>query len=106
MLYGIRGKDGNYRGLVPATIAAFEDAGMSFYNEAILVQPAGNLALRVPRMFASRRKLGRAHQNVLVFFKGDPERIPDIMGETEFGELTEMEGEQTEHGERIESSLD
>lgn len=70
----IRGPDGAFRGLVPRTIHAFERAGMRFYNEAILVNSAGSLPLRVTKYMESSRKLGRAHQNVLVFVKGDPER--------------------------------
>ncbi len=68
----IRGPDGTFRGLVPETIRAFEDAGARYYNEAILVNPAGTLPLRVGRQFEAGRKLGRSHQNVLVFTKGTP----------------------------------
>lgn len=62
---------GNYRGFVPETIRAFEDAGLSLYNEAILVQALASVPLRAGRIFSAGRKLGRCHQNVLVFLKGD-----------------------------------
>lgn len=71
----IRGKDGSYRGFVPDTIRAFEDAGISFYNEAILITPAGSLPMRVRKQFEGSRKLGKSHQNVLVFVKGDPKEV-------------------------------
>lgn len=78
----VRGKDGNYRGFVPDTIQAFEDAGAHFYNEIILVNSIGSLPIRVGRMFKAGRKVGRTHQNVLVFFKGDPSTIKATYGET------------------------
>ena len=62
---------GNYRNLVGETIAAFEAAGMHYYNEAILVSLPGSLPVRTGRQFTSSRKLGKTHQNVLVFVKGD-----------------------------------
>ena len=71
----IRDKAGSYRGFVPDTIRAFEDAGMSFYNEAILITPAGSLPMRVRKQFEGSRKLGKSHQNVLVFCKGDPREV-------------------------------
>lgn len=68
----VRGPDGHYRGLVPETIAAFEAAGAAFYNDGILITAVGSLALRAARIFGPARKLAKAHQNVLVFIKGDP----------------------------------
>lgn len=73
----IRGPNGHYRGLVPETIWAFELAGAALYNEAILVNPAGTLPLRVTKQFEKSRKLGRTHQNVLVFVKGASPRTDD-----------------------------
>jgi hypothetical protein len=77
-----RDQKGLYRNFVSDTIAAFESAGMRLYNEAILVTAFGSLPIRVGRAFGSYRKLGKTHQNVLVFFNGDPQVIkkefPDI----------------------------
>lgn len=77
----IRDKDGCYRNFVGETIRAFEDAGCRYYNEAILVSPAGTLPLRVAKQFVASRKMGRNHQTILFFVKGDPkvatERIMD-----------------------------
>lgn len=68
----IRGPDGFYRHFVNETIAAFERAGAAYYNEAFLVSPAGTLPLRAAKQFVVSRKLGRTHQTVLIFCKGDP----------------------------------
>jgi predicted RNA methylase len=67
----IRGKDGHYRNFVGDTVAAFAAAGLRFYNEAILLTAVGSLPIRVSRSFPAGRKLGKSHQNVLVFVKGD-----------------------------------
>ena len=67
----VRGKDGNYVGLVPDTIRAFQDAGMGFYNEMVYTYPDGSLPMRAPRSLRISRKISKMHQNVLVFLKGD-----------------------------------
>lgn len=68
----VRNGNGSYVGLVPDTIEAFKLAGADLYNEAILVTPLGSAPVRVSSQFGSGRKLGKTHQNVLVFVKGDP----------------------------------
>lgn len=73
----VRNKQGNYRNFVSRTISAFIDAGLSLYNEAILVTPLGSVPVRAAGPFAKSRKLGKTHQNVLVFYKGDPKKISD-----------------------------
>jgi len=65
-------KTGLYRNFVGDTIAAFESGGVTYYNEAFLVSPAGTLPLRAAKQFVVSRKLGRTHQTVLIFVKGDP----------------------------------
>ena len=90
----VRDKRGGYYNFVGDTIAAFRDAGLTYYNEAILVTMVGSLALRAGKMFTASRKLGKAHQNILVFCKGDPRKavaacgpvdvaLPEGMPETE-----------------------
>lgn len=76
----VRDKAGRYRGLVPATVRAFEAAGASYYNEAILVTPVGSLPIRAGRQFDAGRKLGKTHQQVLVFCKGDPKAATAACG--------------------------
>lgn len=77
----VRGKDGGYRNFVSDTIQAFIDAGLIYYNEIILINSAGTLPLRAGRVFNSSRKIGKMHQNVLVFYKGNSEKIKEEFGE-------------------------
>jgi len=63
---------GHYYGIVPDTVRAFEDAGVHFYNEIILVTQIAAKALTAAEGFVKSRKIGKIHQNVLVFVKGDP----------------------------------
>ena len=80
----MREKKGFYRNFPAHTIEAFQDAGMMLYNEAVLVTSIGTLSVRVGRQFSGYRKLGKTHQNVLVFYKGD---VADIKtwGDVECG---------------------
>jgi hypothetical protein len=72
---------GFYRNFVGETVAAFEAAGLRLYNEAILVTAAGSLPIRAAKMFSSARKLGKTHQNILVFVKGDPRKATEACGQ-------------------------
>lgn len=76
-----RGKDGFYYNLVGRTVEFMEAAGARYYNEAILVTPAGSLPIRAGKQFASSRKLGKTHQNVLTFCKGDPKKATKRLGD-------------------------
>ena len=64
----VRDKDGNYIGFVPDTVNAFKDAGMNYYNEAILLNSTGSAPVRAGGNMKSK-KLVKVHQNVLVFKK-------------------------------------
>jgi DNA modification methylase len=75
-----RNKAGFYYNFPGTTIDYFMRAGMELYNEAVLVTSVGSLPIRVGRQFTSGRKLGKGHQNVLVFYKGDPKAIKEIYG--------------------------
>ncbi|MDF7681515.1 site-specific DNA-methyltransferase [Enterobacteriaceae bacterium ESL0689] len=79
----VRDKQGFYRNFVSDTVAAFRDAGAEYYNEAILVTQAGSLPVRAGKMFSASRKLGKTHQNVLVFVKGDPRKAVEACGEVD-----------------------
>jgi len=71
----IRDEGGAYKGLVPLTISAFINNGARYYNELILVNVAGSLPIRIAGQF-THRKIGRTHQNILIFYKGDMALIP------------------------------
>lgn len=70
----VRDKRGAYRGLVVDTIRAFEAAGLSFHNDAVLLDQVGTAAVRAERPFRATRKLTRVHQHLLIFVKGDAKR--------------------------------
>ena len=67
----VRDKAGHYRNFVGDTVQAFREQGLHYYNEAIYITPTGSLPVRITRQFNGGRKLGKTHQNVLVFVKGD-----------------------------------
>lgn len=79
----VRDKKGLYRNFLGDTITAFLDAGLKYYNEACYITPNGTLALRSAKQMNSSRKLGKGHQNFLVFVKGDPKKATDFCGEIE-----------------------
>ena len=81
----LRAPDGTFYGFVPDTVRAFEDAGFYYYNELILANRIMSLGVRCPKYFDQSRKVGRHHQNVLVFYKGDPN--PKVI-ESKFGKFT------------------
>lgn len=65
----IRDDKGFYKNFVSDTIMAFWNQGAILYNEIILVNVAGSLPIRAGRQFNSGRKVGKMHQNILVFYK-------------------------------------
>jgi DNA modification methylase len=77
----VRNKKGEYIQLVGKTIALMVEAGYMFYNDIILVNSVGTLPMRTGRHMNSGRKVGRRHQNVLVFYKGDPKKIKENFSE-------------------------
>lgn len=76
----VRDANGFCRGLVPDTIRLFERAGLRLYNDAILITSVGSLPIRADKQFDNSRKLGRTHQYVLVFCKGDPKEATRKIG--------------------------
>lgn len=89
----VRAKNGCYYGFPWHTIEAFEAAGLSLYNEAVLVTAVGSLPIRVGKQFMAARKLGKTHQNVLVFIKGSAVKATKAIGECEFGDITPDDGQ-------------
>lgn len=82
-----RDAKGFYYGLPWLTVDAFQRAGLRLYNEAVLLTAIGSLPIRVAKQFTSSRKLGKTHQNVVVFCKGDPVKATKAIGEVEFGNV-------------------
>jgi hypothetical protein len=97
----VRNKKGAYIDFVGDTVQAFRDAGLAYYNEAILITSAGSLPIRAGKQFSASRKLGKTHQNVLVFLKGDAKRAVAACGEVEVDEsLLDAAADPEEAGNR------
>lgn len=73
---------GEYRNFVGDNITLFRSLGLKYYNEAVLVTPAGSLPVRMSAQFDSSRKVGKCHQNVLVFWKGETKEVRRVFAET------------------------
>jgi DNA modification methylase len=87
----VRDKKGGYYNFVGDTIKAFTDAGLTYYNEAILVTAIGSLPIRAGKTFEAGRKLGKTHQNILVFVKGDSKKATQYCGvvDVDYGSIDE-----------------
>ena len=79
----VRDKKGNYIDFVGDTVQAYRDAGLHYYNEAILITCVGSLPIRAGKQFSASRKLGKTHQNILVFVKGDGKKAAKACGDVE-----------------------
>jgi len=75
VIWEVRKKNWEYYNFVGDTIQAFLDAWLKYYNEIILAIAFSTLPLRAWRIFNSGRKIGKRHQNVLVFYKWDIKQI-------------------------------
>jgi DNA modification methylase len=71
-------KTGFLTNFVSKTVAACENhtsdplTACGLWNEIILLNNLGSLPLRVAKQFQNNRKIGKGHQNVMVFYKGNP----------------------------------
>lgn len=74
-------ENSQYLGLVPDTIHILRDkCNLHYYNEMILYNNLGSLPIRAPKQFDRTRKIGRCHQNILVFYKGNLSKIEEKFG--------------------------
>lgn len=89
----VRGKNGEYINFVSDTISAFIDAGMNYYNEIIYLTPLATVPLRAPKYMRTSRKVGKTHQNVLVFYKGDPSQASEFWKDIHI-EIMEIEPDE------------
>lgn len=88
-----RDKNGFMRDLNGLTIRAMEKGGCHYYNEIIYVQTAGSLPIRCGKSFQKSRKVGKMHQNVLIFCKGDPKVATSRLGDVEIQEIEPQDEE-------------
>lgn len=71
----MRNGSGDLVDLRSMTVDALENAGLRFYDEAVVSSPVGSLAVRTRQQFTASRKLGRQHQFVIVAVKGNPKAL-------------------------------
>lgn len=71
----IRDNKGFYRLLPDAIKQIFVKNNMLLYNDIILLEQSGTGAMRAPKQFGSLKKVIKTHQNILVFYKGNPKNI-------------------------------
>lgn len=76
----IRDKQGFYYNFINDIINIFNKNGMFLLNELILKEPVSSRRFSVRGMFKSR-KIVKIHQNILVFYKGNPKEIKNIFPE-------------------------
>jgi len=68
--------NGNYRGFPSDLVTRLtREAGLIYWNELILCTSIGSLPIRAGKSFKASRKIAKAHQNILVFYKGDTAKI-------------------------------
>ena len=73
-----------------------ENAGARYYNDFVIVTPAGSLPIRAGKAFQVSRKMGRTHQYALVFIKGDPKKAAERLGEVEIADMSVEEDTEEE----------
>lgn len=76
----IRDKQGFYYNFINDIINIFNKNGMFLLNELILKEPVASRCFSARGMFKSR-KIIKIHQNILVFYKGNPKKIKEIFPE-------------------------
>lgn len=94
-----RDKRGFLRDLVGLTVQAMEEAGARYYNDFVFVTPVGSLPIRAGKSFQASRKMGRTHQYVLCFVKGDPKKAASRIGEIEIPNMTDYVEDKNNYGD-------
>jgi DNA modification methylase len=84
----IRDEKGFYYGFVDDVKNIFLQNGLQVYNEMIIAESLGTLPQRVGR-YMNNRKIGKCHQNILVFYKGNPKNIKNNYKKLDFTNLDE-----------------
>lgn len=80
----VRDKKGNFREFVADTIKHLTSLGMNYWNEIILRNNPATNCITARRPFSVNRKVSSIHQNVLVFYKGNPQEMANNWGEEDF----------------------
>lgn len=86
----VRSKDGFYYDFISDTKKAFIDNGAKLYNEIIKLDALATAPVRAALQMKNR-KVVKVHQNILVFYKGDPANIRAHYGEIEVGDVSDYQ---------------
>lgn len=78
-----RDKRGNLRDLRAVTAQAAQAAGLQLVSACILLTPVGSVKISAGRNFLAGGVLGRVHQDVMVFCKGDRKKAAAWRGEVD-----------------------
>lgn len=70
----IRDQQGYYKDFITLTKKAFFEADLKLYNDMILLNFIASASMRAKNSMKNR-KVCKIHQNILVFYKGDSEKI-------------------------------
>lgn len=89
----VRDEKGFYYDFISDTKKAFIDNGVLLYNEIIKLDALATAPIRAQMQFKNR-KCVKVHQNILVFYKGDPKNIRSHYGEIEVGDFTDYQHEE------------
>lgn len=87
----VRNKKGYYYNFVRDTINAFENAGVKFYDDIVLKTQISAKCLTAGIGMKKTRKVGKIHQNVLVFIKGDCKKAVEYLGDIQVMDLKETQ---------------
>ena len=83
-------KTGIYRNFVGDNITIFKKIGFHYYNELILLNSTGTAAVRANNCM-KKRKVVKIHQNVLVFFKGNLDKLIEKLPSLDYADEEESE---------------
>lgn len=98
----IRDKRGFYYDFPADVKRIFKAAGMPLYNELVLVDQVGSAAYRAANAMKNR-KCVKIHQNVLVFYKGNPANIKKNFEEIKY-EAEDLERFGLDNGNEAEEA--
>lgn len=79
----VRDNRGALRSMHAAMINACTSAGLTYVQDAILLTPIGSARTTSGRMFTQGRTLGRVHQEIMVFCKGDRREAAQRLGDVD-----------------------
>jgi len=97
-----RGTDGLVRDMRVLFKRAADAAGLGYVNDAVLISCVGSTATRVGGQFTAARSLGRQHQDIVVYCKGDRKRAAKRLGAVDQVTLDALEAasEEQDDGSR------